>query len=94
MATLVIEGRASAYRPPSSFCCSTALGAQRCRRWRPAVQTANSVLALASPGNPSGDANAAYEQALAQALQAANGNTDFVSQELLWGLIALYPGLA
>ncbi len=53
------------------------------------MQAANAALALVSPGNPSGDPNAAYELALAQALQAANGNSDFVTQELLWGLLGL-----
>ncbi len=53
------------------------------------MQAANAALAQVGPGNPSGDPNAAYELALAQALQAANGNGDFVSQELIWGLLGL-----
>ena len=28
-----------------------------------------------------------------QVLQAANGNTDFVRQAILWNLVALYPSL-
>jgi hypothetical protein len=58
------------------------------------MQAANTALALVHPGSPSGDPNAAYEQALASVLQAANGNTDFVTQELAWSLLALYPALA
>jgi hypothetical protein len=53
------------------------------------MQAANAALALVNPGNPSSDPNAAYELALAQALQAANGNSDFVTQELIWGLLGL-----
>jgi hypothetical protein len=53
------------------------------------IQAANVALAQVSPGNPSGDPNAAYELALAQALQAANSNSDFVTQELIWGLLGL-----
>jgi hypothetical protein len=53
------------------------------------MQAANAALALVNPGNPSGDPNAAYELALAQALQAANSNSDFVTQELIWGLLGL-----
>jgi hypothetical protein len=57
------------------------------------MQAANAALGQVSPGAPSGDPNQAYELALAQVLQAANGNTDFVRQELLWNLFALYPSL-
>jgi len=53
------------------------------------MSAANAVLSQVSPGAPSGDPNQAYEAALAQVLQAANGNTDFVSQEVLWNLAAL-----
>jgi hypothetical protein len=49
------------------------------------------VLAQVKPGAPSGDPNQAYEAALVQVFQAANGNSDFVQQELLWNLVALYP---
>jgi hypothetical protein len=58
------------------------------------MQAANLALGQVSPGAPSGDANQAYELALAQVLQAANGNTDFVQQEGLWNMLALYTSLA
>jgi hypothetical protein len=54
------------------------------------MQAANAALAQVSPGNPSGDPNQAYEAALTQALQAANGNADFVAQELAWNLVGLF----
>jgi hypothetical protein len=57
------------------------------------MQAANAALAQVSPGAPASDPKQLYELALAQVLQAANGNTDFVSQELLWGLVSLYPTL-
>jgi hypothetical protein len=50
---------------------------------------ANAVLPQVSAGTPSSDPNQLYKAALAQVLQAANGNTDFVSQEVLWNLTAL-----
>src|SRR5262249_5121423 len=53
------------------------------------MNAANAVLSQVSPGTPSGDPNQAYEAALTQVLQAVNGNTDFVKQELLWNLTAL-----
>jgi hypothetical protein len=37
--------------------------------------------------------NQAYELALAQVLQATNGTTDFVQQEILWNLFSLYGTL-
>jgi hypothetical protein len=43
------------------------------------MQAANAALNQVSPGAPSGDPNQAFELALAQVLQAANANTDFVS---------------
>jgi hypothetical protein len=54
------------------------------------MQAANAALAQVSPGNPSGDPNQAYEAALTQVLQAANGNADFVAQELAWNLVGLF----
>jgi hypothetical protein len=54
------------------------------------VQAANTALGQVSPGDPADDPNPDYEDKLAQVLQAANGNTDFVMQELNWNLIALY----
>jgi hypothetical protein len=51
------------------------------------MSAANTVLAQVQPGNPASDPNTVYEAALAQVLQAANSNTDFMSQELLWGLV-------
>jgi hypothetical protein len=56
------------------------------------MAAANSMLAL-DPRAVSGDPNQAYEAALALVLQAANGNSDFVSQEVLWNLVGLYPAL-
>ena len=53
------------------------------------MNAANAVLSQVRPGTPSGDPNQAYEAALTQVLQAANGNTDFVKQEVLWNLTAL-----
>ncbi len=50
---------------------------------------ASAALLQVKPGNPSGDANQAYEAALAQVLQAANLNGDFVQQEVLWNLFGL-----
>jgi hypothetical protein len=57
------------------------------------MAAANMALAQVNPGAPAGDPNQAYEVALAQVLQAVNGNSDFVRQELLWNLLALYPSL-
>jgi hypothetical protein len=57
------------------------------------IQVANTALGQVSPGAPANDPNAAYELALAQVLQAANGNSDFVQQELAWALLGLYPTL-
>jgi hypothetical protein len=42
-------------------------------------------------GASGADPNQVYELALAQVLQAANGNSDFVGQDLLWSLPGLYP---
>jgi hypothetical protein len=53
------------------------------------MNAANAVLAQVKPGTPSGDPNQAYEAALTQVFQAANANTDFVKQEVLWNLTAL-----
>ena len=50
------------------------------------MNAANAALSQVSPGAPSGDPNQAYEAALTQVLQAVNGNTDFVKQEVLWNL--------
>jgi hypothetical protein len=55
------------------------------------MQAANAVLGTVTPGAPSGDPNQGDELALAQVLQAANGNSDFVQQELCWNLLGLYP---
>src|SRR5262249_21307891 len=52
------------------------------------MQAANAVLGQVSPGPT--DPNQAYEAALAQVLQAANLNNDFVTQELLWGLVGTF----
>jgi parallel beta-helix repeat protein len=57
------------------------------------MNAANAILGQVSPGSQSSDPNQAYEMALAQVLQAANANGDFVSQEMLWGLVGLYPSL-
>jgi len=57
------------------------------------MQAANAVLGKVNPGAPSGDPNQAYEAALSQVLQAANGNSDFVRQDLLWSLLGVYQGL-
>jgi hypothetical protein len=53
------------------------------------MNAANAVLSQVNPGDPSGDPNQAFEAALAQVLQAADGNTDFVQQELAWLLLGL-----
>jgi hypothetical protein len=53
------------------------------------MSAANAELG-ADPRALAGDPNQPYEAALAQVLQAANANTDFVQQELAWGLIGLY----
>jgi len=42
------------------------------------MDAANTVLTNAKPGAPSGDPYQAYELALAQVLQTANGNSGFV----------------
>jgi hypothetical protein len=57
------------------------------------MQAANAVLGQANPGVPSGDPNQAYEQALTAVLHGANGNADFVAQELFWSLVGQYPSL-
>jgi uncharacterized repeat protein (TIGR03803 family) len=57
------------------------------------MQAANAVLATVTPGTPASDPNQAYEMALAQILQAANSNTDFVLQETLWNLFSPYGTL-
>jgi hypothetical protein len=54
------------------------------------MQAANAVLAQVMPGAPSGDPNQIYEAALVQVFQAANGNSDFVQQELSWGLVGMF----
>jgi hypothetical protein len=54
------------------------------------MNAANAVLGLVSPGSPANDPNATYEAALTQVLQSANGNGDFVQQELTWHLVSLY----
>ncbi len=55
------------------------------------MNDANAVLALVRPGEPSGsDPNQAYEAALAQVLDAENGNRAFVVRELTWNLVGLY----
>jgi hypothetical protein len=51
------------------------------------MNAANALLGKVKPGNPSGDPNQAFEAALASVLQAANGNTNFVQQELIWNLL-------
>jgi uncharacterized delta-60 repeat protein len=56
---------------------------------RSLMNAANEVLSRVRPGTPSGDPNQADEAALAQILQAVNGNTDFVKQEVLWNLSAI-----
>ena len=56
------------------------------------MNAANSALALDSRAT-AGDPNQAYQAALTSVLQTANGNTDFVKQELLWNLVNLYPSL-
>jgi hypothetical protein len=53
------------------------------------MAAANAALAQVSPGAASGDPNQAYETALAQVLQAADANSAFVTQELLWGLVGM-----
>ena len=53
------------------------------------INAANAILAL-DPKAVAGDPNQAYEAALTQVLQAANLNSDFVSQELLWGLMGTF----
>jgi parallel beta-helix repeat protein len=53
------------------------------------MSAANAELG-ADPRALEGDPNQAYEAALAQALQAANANKDFVQQELAWNLVSLY----
>jgi hypothetical protein len=51
------------------------------------INDANDLLGLVPHGARSGsDLNDAYEAALAQLLQAVNGDTDFVLQELAWNL--------
>jgi hypothetical protein len=53
------------------------------------MNAANAMLSQVNPGDPSGEPNRALEAALAQVLQAADGNTDFVQQELAWLLLGL-----
>jgi hypothetical protein len=57
------------------------------------IKVANAVLGRAQPGVPSNDPNQPFEAALLQVFQAANGNSDFVKQELSWNLLSLYPSL-
>ena len=52
------------------------------------MQAANAVLGQVSPGTP--DPNQAFEAALIGVFQAANANSDFVTQELLWGLVGTF----
>jgi hypothetical protein len=52
------------------------------------MQAANAVLGQVSPGTP--DPNQAFEAALTSVFQAANANSDFVTQELLWGLVGTF----
>jgi hypothetical protein len=54
------------------------------------MTAANAALAQVGPGTPSGDPNQAYEAALAQVLRMADSNSDFVTQELLWGLLGTF----
>lgn len=57
------------------------------------MNAVNATLDQVIPGNPSGDPNEAYETAMLQAVAHVNDNNDFVSQELLWDLVDLYPSL-
>jgi hypothetical protein len=57
------------------------------------MQAANTALGQVKPGAPPGNPNQAYELALAQVLQAANGNTAFIQQHVLWSLWGVYQGL-
>ena len=52
------------------------------------MQAANAVLGQVSPGTP--DPNQAFEAALTSVFQAANANSDFVTQELLWGPVGTF----
>jgi hypothetical protein len=52
------------------------------------MQAANAVLGQVSAGTP--DPNQAFEAALTSVFQAANANSDFVTQELLWGLVGAF----
>jgi hypothetical protein len=54
------------------------------------MNAANVALAQVRPGAPANDPSQAFEAALAQVLQAANLNSDFVSQELEWGLVGTF----
>jgi hypothetical protein len=47
-------------------------------------------LGTLSPGAQSGDPNQAFEAALTSVFQAANANSDFVTQELLWGPVGTF----
>jgi hypothetical protein len=53
------------------------------------MNAANAALGQVNPGDSAHDPDQAYESALAQVLQAANGNNDFVRQDLLWNLLAM-----
>jgi Right handed beta helix region len=53
------------------------------------LNAANTILAQVTPGNPSSNPNQAYETALTLVLQAANANSDFVQQEVMWNLLGL-----
>jgi hypothetical protein len=53
------------------------------------MNAANTVLGTVGPGAPANDPNALYELALTKVLQAANGNGNFVQQELIWNLLGL-----
>jgi hypothetical protein len=57
------------------------------------MNAANAVLTQANAGDPAHDANQAVEAALTQALQAADGNADFVQQDALWNLFGVYLSL-
>jgi hypothetical protein len=57
------------------------------------MNAANAVLAQVNPGDPAHDPNQAVEAALTQALQAADGNADFVQQDALWNLFGVYLSL-
>jgi hypothetical protein len=53
------------------------------------MNAANAILGI-DPRAVTGDPNQAYEAALTQVLQEANANSDFVTQELLLGLVGTF----